>query len=285
MYDMLKADAFINEHKISQSDIRERSFFFNSKTGEYSNPFIYDQPEEVRGEILTKLRQSVKSGADSEYHSHPEARAFLSIDNGYTGNYSGDFISMISDYAWNGIEKEIIGAQRDVQIFDIKKFFDDYGEKFGERLSDGQLLPKHDKIQTFMSDFHTLQTSYYSEFSNEMGNILSIIDQIDNTDLKMTSIKEIGELKYAFTELLGSYDDHTISQDFWKFVKDDSNELHQSMMINNPKAAATARRKRPPRPLLPPQKIKVIKMRKMIYIQKKIKLLKKKYLKIQNLPK
>jgi len=47
-------------------------------------------------------------------HSHPEERAFLSIDNFTNGTYSGDFQNFIRRYIEEGIETQVIAAQKDV---------------------------------------------------------------------------------------------------------------------------------------------------------------------------
>jgi len=62
---------------------------------------------------MDALMRQVKD-PDVAFHSHPEQRVMMSIDNYDGKRYSGDLSAFITEYFADGIKKQFIAAQRDV---------------------------------------------------------------------------------------------------------------------------------------------------------------------------
>jgi len=132
---MVKADEFMNKNFEGEGFIRrgrrteklgplkERGMYFNTETGFHTNPFIFDKSGEISDyKILEQLSKEDKKRVNASMHSHPEQRAYMSIDNYDKKRYSGDFTVFMNHDFNQGIKKAYVASQRDVQVFDIEKF-------------------------------------------------------------------------------------------------------------------------------------------------------------------
>ena len=126
--EMMDADKFKEKYK---SALHERAMAFNTKTGYHTNSQVFDDSRHVNGELFNAIVTSAEEEVNAMMHSHPEKKASMSIGqiDKVTGKISGDIIA----FYWNvleGIEKELIVAQDEVQVFDAKKFYEKYNDIF-----------------------------------------------------------------------------------------------------------------------------------------------------------
>ena len=94
----------------NRRNLKERALFWNKKTGEHSNPFIYDQAGGVGGDFLKALRESGKY--TSYLHTHPVKYAVPS---------GADFKSFAKEFEM-GIEEAYIASLDEIFEFNIKDF-------------------------------------------------------------------------------------------------------------------------------------------------------------------
>ena len=94
----------------NRRNLKERALYWNKNTGEYSNPFIYDQAGGVGGDFLKALRESGKY--TSYLHTHPVKYAVPS---------GADFKSFAKEFEM-GIEEDYIASLDEIFEFNIKEF-------------------------------------------------------------------------------------------------------------------------------------------------------------------
>ena len=216
IFDMMQADLFMNKHYNNtgaddhKSVLKERALFFNSETGEHTNPFIFDNKSSMRvWEILNEFNKDKKY--DVGMHSHPEKWAHMSIDNEKNGRYSGDLTSFRQQLDLEGIKKQIIAAQHDVQIFDAEGFFKKYGKKFST-----------DKIeQATLKKFSELQQEYVNSMSDSYKPFLNLMEQIVKDGEELTiDFSDFAEVDTTFK----MFNKKDVSQRFLQSLRNQKDE-------------------------------------------------------------
>lgn len=181
LIDMSKADAIMKDNNIQ---LHERGFFFNSKTKQHTNEFIYGEEHGIPIKLLKDAIENLV--VDSMMHKHTGKYAAMSLAE---KEGAGDLFTFkkLKD---QGINNQIIAAQDNVQIFDAKKFYDKYGEFF-ENVTDEVISSLHNQIY---KEMHNIATEPTRE-----SDLLEAISQvripfetfINNIDAITPEIKDI----------------------------------------------------------------------------------------------
>lgn len=181
LIDMSKADAIMKDNNIQ---LHERGFFFNSKTKQHTNEFIYGEEHGIPIKLLKDAIENLV--VDSMMHKHTGKYAAMSFAE---KEGAGDLFTFkkLKD---QGINNQIIAAQENVQIFDAKKFYDKYGEFF-ENVTDEVISSLHNQIY---KEMHNIATEPTRE-----SDLLEAISQvripfetfINNIDAITPEIKDI----------------------------------------------------------------------------------------------
>lgn len=154
VYMMLKgwsdADIGISNARSVYEDHSERAAYANLKTGKISNPYFYDNPGSVRGEIFDEIEkllpiEEIGDMFDTSIHSH-NIRKFadtlgqpgmptVGADIAFSPS---DIISAISDAVHRNIPKSLVVNQGRYSLLDLSDLTNI--ESFFERFEKGELL-------------------------------------------------------------------------------------------------------------------------------------------------
>lgn len=163
---MMEADKIMLAAK---RQIRERAFYYNLKDGNHSNTYTFDQPTSY-GLKNQLLKNDDISKYDAHVHTHPDKYASMSLGmlDKKTKAISGDILAFYSDYL-NGIQTQIIAAQNNVEIFDAKKFYDDYGYIFKREKG-------YDGYKSLVATIEDAKKKIFEDFNSDINNWVSLLN-------------------------------------------------------------------------------------------------------------
>lgn len=163
---MMEADKIMLAAK---RQIRERAFYYNLKDGNHSNTYTFDQPSSY-GLKNQLLKNDDISKYDTHVHTHPDKYASMSLAilDKKTKAISGDILAFYSDYL-NGIQTQIIAAQNNVEIFDAKKFYDDYGYIFKREKG-------YDGYKSLVATIEDAKKKIFEDFNSDVNNWVSLLN-------------------------------------------------------------------------------------------------------------
>ena len=128
-------------------ELRERAFYYNLQNGKHTNTYTFDDTHSYGLKRNLLVNDDIKN-YDTHVHTHPEKYASMSLAvlDEKTKKISGDILAFYNDYL-NGINTQIIAAQKNVEIFDAKKFYDDNKDIFKNKRELGkELLAAKEKV-------------------------------------------------------------------------------------------------------------------------------------------
>lgn len=119
------ADKAMNQ-MFGKQHSNERGLYINTKTGDFTNPYIYDSQSSVRIDKLLNQYKGKKYNVG--LHSHPDTNtARMSLPQYKDGQLRGsDLLSYFDQYKNHGIEQQLITSLEEILVFDAKSFFDKY---------------------------------------------------------------------------------------------------------------------------------------------------------------
>lgn len=141
-----------NEWQKNNRDARhERQLFFNTKTGQFSNPTVVGDRDSVSPKLIKSMVEYYKKQGiafDTDLHTHPD------VDFAAPSGFDGDFRKFFSSAFQDGIDKFIVMAQKELAVFDFSKLSsstDEFKEFINNWISDNlkeieQEIGKQDKL-------------------------------------------------------------------------------------------------------------------------------------------
>lgn len=157
--------------KVNRDATHERQLFYNSKTGDFSNPAVVGDSDRVHRKLMDSLlKKELSKGKvfDTNMHWHE--------DWNYSAPSSQDLVTEFAKAYIDGIDKFVVGAQKDLTEIDfsvIAKNRDDLVNKIKEFVKNN--------IKDIVGHFND-----YASFENKhivvTNNPVDFINQIDSLD-------------------------------------------------------------------------------------------------------
>lgn len=230
-----------NEFQRKNTDLtHERGLWFNSKTGEFSNPAVVGDERKVGRGLTNEILQDAKIRGvkyDTDLHWHRDHDSVAPSDKG------GDLDYFFRNVFNEGINKFMVAAQKEIAVFDFSKIASNFSELesileqwVNDNLADiEQMIGKKGTWISYTSYFNEYFNKIYNEILNdiyplviensyELVNSLNQLFKFGSNDLTDLYTGERQSLKELFPKLSKSIEnslgDSDIFTDFGEEVFD-----------------------------------------------------------------
>ena len=185
----------------------ERSLYLNKTTGEYTNPLVValenSVPAAINRALTKELKKIIKDEKNDKLvgiHTHP-MKNYASMSFPFTikgeGLVGGDLLAFYTDYL-NGIYEDLVIAQKNVQIFDTKGFYDKYTKIFSDFKTNGS------------NSFKQRFSSYADEAYKSMQF---------NTELCTNWLNKIEGLTFDTKNIFQTFSSNSITRDINSIIR------------------------------------------------------------------
>lgn len=180
------------------SNLVERSFSFNSKTGETSNLYHNGRNHD------TLMDDNSEGKYNSSLHTHPTSYVSMSIYDEKSGKGSGDLAAFY--YQWRqGIETQFIRGLKETLVFDAGSFFKDVN------ISDSSNGEISRQVEVLLKTINETQNQLLKNSTYSFGTLLR--EKIANCDYQNVASENL--LKKRLDEFVVN-DDNYLSEMFLK---------------------------------------------------------------------
>ena len=206
--------------RMNNEETRERTLFYNSKTGEFSNPAVIGDTHSVNGVTsntvkYNELMKGKKFDTDLHWHQDWSTAAPSPQDLAY------DFINAYAD----GIEKFVVGAQNELTEIDFSKIAKD-GQELAEKARSylsNNIKSVEEALDEFIDRNGEKEGITYYDSANVDSTILqsdSDVRRLYGQYLKAILDNEWNKLKNDFIEKAqkAKYDDYVGNASFFDFT-------------------------------------------------------------------
>lgn len=206
--------------RMNNEETRERTLFYNSKTGEFSNPAVIGDTHSVNGATsntvkYNELMKGKKFDTDLHWHQDWSTAAPSPQDLAY------DFINAYAD----GIEKFVVGAQNELTEIDFSKIAKD-GQELAEKARSylsNNIKSVEEALDEFIDRNGEKEGITYYDSANVDSTILqsdSDVRRLYGQYLKAILDNEWNKLKNDFIEKAqkAKYDDYVGNASFFDFT-------------------------------------------------------------------
>ena len=215
IFDMVSADATMVKNDIK---LHERGMFFNSKTGQHTNEFIYGEEHAVPIELLKDAIKKIT--VDSMIHTHTGKYANMSF---VSDGQKGDFFTFFKQLREDGIKKQITAAQNGVQIFDAEKFYAKYGKFFEQDITTEKLTELEKIIKDAEKALFTINNTFAYALENPQIKFNNELDSLKDGLIKYVKDNKNDEKSfYDLTKefLLNNVNDKSEAERLFNIIED-----------------------------------------------------------------